>query len=185
MYNAGLRLRLMKTGLVVAKDVKGAVTGNTLGKVHPLRKSEFAFTLVEVIVATVIIAIAGVGIIGSINYGMFITQLARENARATQIMVEKLESIRLYNWDEVTNSGFVPATFVDVYDPQSPTNFQGAIYNGTMTVSNAAFSATSPSYAGNMRQFTVTLSWTTNGRIPHNRSLSTYVSKDGLQNYVY
>ena len=172
----------MKTGLVVTKDVKGAVTGNTPVKVHLLRKSEFASSLV----ATVIIAIAGIGIIGSINYGMFVTQLARENARATQIMLEKLESIRLYNWTEVTNAGFVPATFVSVYDPQSPTNYQGAIYNGTITVSNAAFSGATPSYAGNMRQFTVTLQWTTSpAGITHNRSLSTYVAKDGLQNYVY
>jgi len=175
----------MKTGLVLAKDSKGAVT-----RIHPLgvavlRKAEAAGTLVEVIVATVIIAVMGAGIISSINYGMFVTLLARENARATQIMLEKLESIRLYNWSEVTNTGFVPPTFVDVYDPQAPTNYQGAVYNGTMTVGNASFSSSSPSYAGNMRQFTVTLSWTTNGKIPHNRSLSTYVSKDGLQNYVY
>jgi Tfp pilus assembly protein PilV len=176
---------MMKTGLVVVKDVKGVVTRKTPLAVHLRRKGERATSLVEVVIATVIIAIAGVGIISSINYGMFVTQLARENARATQIMVEKLESIRLYNWTEVTNAGFVPATFVDVYDPQSPTNYQGAIYNGTMTVSNAAFSGATPSYANNMRQFTVTLSWTTNGKIPHNRSLSTYVSKDGLQNYVY
>jgi type II secretory pathway pseudopilin PulG len=176
---------MMKTGLVVAKEVKGAVTRNTPLAVHVQRKAERAGTLVEVVVATVIIAIAGAGIVGSINYGMFVTQLARENARATQIMLEKLESIRLYDWTEVTNAGFVPSTFVDVYDPQSPTNYQGAIYNGTMTVSNAAFSGTAPSYANNMRQFTVTLTWTTNDRIPHYRSLSTYVSKDGLQNYVY
>ena len=51
----------MKTGLFVAKDVKGAVTGITPVAVHVLRKSEFAGTLIEVIVATVIIAI-GAGI---------------------------------------------------------------------------------------------------------------------------
>lgn len=176
---------MMKTGLVLAKDSKGAVT-----RIHPLgvavlRKAEAAGTLVEVIVATVIIAIMGAGIITSINYGMFVTQLARENSRATQIILEKLESIRLYNWTEVTNTGYVPTTFVNVYDPQAPTNYQGAIYNGTITVSNAAFTATTPGYANNMRQFTVTLSWTSNGGLPHTRQLSTYVAKDGIQNYVY
>src|SRR5690348_10957125 len=124
----------MKTGLV-----KGVATRSIPLAVCLSRKVEAAGTLVEVIVATVIIAIAAAGIIGSINYGMFVTQLARENARATQIMLEKVESIRLYNWSQVTNSGFVPATFVDVYDPQAPTNYQGAIYNGTMTVANPTF----------------------------------------------
>lgn len=185
MYNAGPRLQMMKTGLVLAKAVKGADTKISPMRTSVQRKSESAGTLVEVIVAVVVIAIAAAGIIGSINYGMFVTQLARENARATQIMLEKVESIRLYNWTQVTNSGFVPATFVDVYDPQAPTNYQGAIYNGTMTVASPTFGGSTPSYSGNMRQFTVTLSWTTNGRITHNRSLTTYVSKDGLQNYVY
>src|SRR5204862_1168851 len=176
---------MMKTGLVVVKDVKGEVTGNTHQAIRARRRSQSAGTLIEVIVATVIIAIAGAGIISSINYGMVVTQLARENARATQIMLEKLESIRLYNWTEVTNAGFVPATFVDVYDPQAPTNSQGAIYNGTMSVSDPAFTGSTPSYANNMRQFTVTLTWNSSGRVTHNRSLSTYVSKDGLQTYVY
>jgi hypothetical protein len=102
--------------------------------------------------------------------------------RATQIILEKLETIRLYSWTEVTNTGFVPTTFADVYDPQAPANQQGAAYSGTMTVSNVNFSA---SYSTNMRQFTVTLQWNTAGRINHTRSMSTYVAQQGLQNYVY
>jgi len=149
------------------------------------RKSEHASTIVEVIVATVIITIAAAGIISSINYGLFVMKLARENSRATQIMLERLESVRLYDWTEVTNAGFVPTLFTDVYDPQSDTNSQGAVYSGTLTVANPVFSSTAPSYSGNMRQFTVTLQWTTDGRVPHSRSLSTYVAKDGMQNYVY
>lgn len=146
------------------------------------RKSQIGGTLVEVVIAVAILAIMGGGIISSINYGLFMMRLARENARATQIMLEKLETIRLYSWTEVTNTGFVPTTFTDVYDPQGATNQQGAVYNGTMTISNINFSA---SYSTNMRQFTVTLQWVTAGRINHNRSMSTYVTKDGLQNYVY
>jgi len=142
-------------------------------------------TIVETIVATVIITIAAAGIITSINYGMFVMQLARENSRASQIMLERLESVRLYNWTEVTNAGYVPATFTDYYDPQAPTNSQGAVYSGTLTVADPVFSSASPSYSPNMRQFTVTLQWTTAGAVPHTRSLTTYVAKDGMQNYVY
>ena len=146
------------------------------------RKSQKGGTLVEVVIAVCILAIMGGGIISSINYGLFMMRLARENARATQIILEKLETIRLYSWSEVTNASYIPDTFTDVYDPQAPVNNQGAVYNGTMTVSNVNFSA---SYSTNMRQFTVTLQWTTAGRINHNRSMSTYVAKDGLQCYVY
>jgi Tfp pilus assembly protein PilV len=175
------RLRV-NTGLAETSLSKGEKTCGTAAQLPSTRKSQAGGTLVEVVIATVILAIMGGGIISSINYGWFMMQLARENARGTQIMLEKLESIRLYNWSEVTSNGYVPATFTDFYDPQGATNQQGAVYNGTMTVSNCPIGTT---YSTNMRQFTVTLQWTTAGRINHNRSLSTYVARDGMQNYVY
>lgn len=174
----------MRIGAAVTIDVEGGVTGPTPAALHAQR-SESASTLIEVIFATVIIAVAGAGVIGSINYGLFIMQLARENARATQIMLEKLESVRLYNWSEVTSNGYVPLNFTDYYDPDGGVNAHGAVYTGTLSVSNATFSGSTPSYSTNLRQFTVTVSWSTGGRVNHNRSLSTYVAKDGVQNYVY
>jgi len=132
--------------------------------------------------ATVILAILGAAIIGSITYGMLMMAQARENARATQILLEKIETIRLYNWSEVVSNGFVPTAFVDYYAPTSPTNQLGAVYNGTISVTNVNFAN---SYSTNMRQFVVTVNWTTGGRIPHTRSVCTYVAKDGIQNYVY
>jgi hypothetical protein len=35
-----------------------------------------------------------------------------------------------------------------------------------------------------MRQLTLTLNWATKG-LPRTRSVTTFISKDGLQNYVY
>ena len=141
--------------------------------------------MMEVVMATGIIAITGAGVIGSINYGLCIIRLARENQRATQVMLEKLEAIRLYNWSEVTNSNFIPGTFTAAYDPTSATNSQGTTYYGTMSVSVPAFTGTSPNYANNIRQFNVALTWTNAGGIPHRRSLSTYVAQNGMQNYVW
>jgi len=174
----------MKTGFVVTKEAKGGAT-ISVGAGLSTRKAERASTLVEVIVATVIIAVSGAAIIGSINYGLFIMQLARENARATQIMLEKLESVRLYNWSEVTSNGYVPSAFTDYYDPQGGSNSLGTVYTGTLSVGNPAFGGTTPSYSTNLRQFTVTVTWNTAGKVDHSRSLSTYVAKDGAQNYVY
>jgi hypothetical protein len=108
--------------------------------------------------------------------------LARENQRATQIILSKIETIRLYNWDQVTApTNFIPTSFVEVYDPQSATNSQGAVYRGTMSLS--AFPGSS-SCAASMRQLTVSVNWTTRN-IPRSRSITTYIAKDGIQNYVY
>ncbi len=154
-------------------------------KIRKLSHATDAVTLIEVVMASAVIATLGAGIISSINYGLFAMRITRENQRATQVMLERLESIRLYNWDQVTNAGFVPTSFTEAYDPSAPTNAQGIIYYGTMTVDSPVFSSASPSYAPMMRQFTVTLQWTNAGILPHTRTFTTYVAKDGMQNYVY
>jgi len=139
-------------------------------------------TLVEVVIATAILGIMATGIIGSFTYGFFIMQLARENQRATQILVEKVETIRLYRWESVTNSGFIPPTFTDVYDPQAPSGGQGIVYQGRVTLEDAPFST---SYSADMRQLVVTLNWVNSQNMSRTRTFSTLIAKDGVQNYVY
>jgi len=133
--------------------------------------------------ATGIIAITGAGVISSINYGLCIMRIARENQRATQVMLEKVEAIRLYNWDQVTNLAFIPDSFTAPYDPTSPS--PGTTYYGTMSVTAPTFIGTAPNYASRLRQFNVSLVWTNAGRLRHARTLSTYVAQNGVQNYVY
>jgi uncharacterized protein (TIGR02598 family) len=153
-------------------------------RIHLSRKLGLGMTLVEVVMATGIIALTGAGVISSINYGLCIMRIARENQRATQIMLEKAEAIRLYSWDQVTNLAFIPDTFTAKYDPTGAAN-QGTTYYGTMSVTAPTFSGTTPNYSANLRQFNVALVWTNAGRIRHSRALSTYVGQNGVQNYVY
>lgn len=135
--------------------------------------------------ATGIIAVTGAGVISAINYGLCIMRIARENQRATQVMLEKLEAVRLYNWTEVTNSGFIPSNFTAAYDPTSATNMQGITYYGSLSVAIPNFNGTVPNYSSAIRQFTVSVSWTNSGGLAHTRTLSTYVAQNGMQNYVY
>ena len=149
------------------------------------RKLNWGVTLMEVVMATGIIAITGEGVISSINYGLCIMRIARENQRATQVMLEKLEAIRLYNWTQVTNPGFVPTSFIAAYDPTSSMNSRGTTYYGTMSITTPNFIGSTPNYSGSIRQFNVTLVWTNSGGLRHARSLSTYVAQNGIQNYVF
>jgi type II secretory pathway pseudopilin PulG len=144
-------------------------------------RSEKGFSLVDVVMAIALLGVMAGGILGSFRYGFLALQLVRENQRATQILLEKVETVRLYNWDQVTKTGFIPATFTDVYDPQGGTNSSGTTYAGTLAIANCP---SGPGYFSNMRLLTITLSWTTRA-IPHTRTLSTYIAQDGLQNYVY
>ena len=74
-------------------------------------RPETGTTLAEVVMATMILGIATAGIMGAIFNGFFIMGRVRENQRATQIILEKVETIRLYSWSQVNSYGFIPTIF--------------------------------------------------------------------------
>ena len=97
-----------------------------------------------------------------------------------QILEEKAETIRLISWNQVTN-GFIPQTFTNYYDPTGSSGKQGVAYQGVMSMTGAPVSET---YASTMRQFLITVKWTSAG-VQHEKQFRTFVSQFGLQNYVY
>lgn len=146
------------------------------------RKPKGGMTLMEVVMATGILSIMAGAIIGSFNHGFFIMQLVRENQRATQIIAEKVETIRLYSWNQVNTSGFIPYSFTDTFDPRAATGSKGVKYYGFINVSGVPFST---SYSANMRQIRITLVWFSSRGIVNVRYATTFIAKDGIQNYVY
>jgi prepilin-type N-terminal cleavage/methylation domain-containing protein len=140
-----------------------------------------AFTLVEVVISTVIISIVAAALMGCFNFAFFIMRMARENQRATQIMLERTEALRLWNWDKMSST-YVPTTFSEYYDPTATNGSQGTVYSGSVSIDSFPYS--SVSYATNMLQITVIVQWQT-GDITRSRTNVTFVAKDGLQNYVY
>jgi len=156
---------------------------------NPRAAHQSGITFVDVLMATAIITVMSLGVVGSLTYGFFVMQMARENQRATQVMLEKVETLRLYNWEQVNSNGFIPSTFTDVYDPQAPQGRQGVTYTGSLTIGDftnatSAGVSTPPTYSTNMRQVTLTVNWYTRN-INRSRSLTTYIARDGMQNYVY
>jgi type II secretory pathway pseudopilin PulG len=149
-------------------------------KLRYTQNLQAATTIAEVVAAVAILAISAAGLMGALANGFFSVQLTRENQRATQIMIERTEMARLYNWDQVTAPGFILTNFISAYDP-SMANGGGTYYTGSVEVASVPFAA---NYASNMRQLTVTLNWQTRG-LPRTRSITTLLGKDGLQNYVY
>jgi type II secretory pathway pseudopilin PulG len=148
-----------------------------------------AFTIAEAVISVVIVAIGAAGLMGAINYSFFGMRMARENLRATQIMLERTEAIRLWRWDKIApaDQTNVPPTFDEYYDPTVPTNSPsaGAHYVGRVSISDfSPYSGTTPSYATNMRELKITLQWQT-GKVTRYRTNITYIAEDGIQNYVY
>jgi type II secretory pathway pseudopilin PulG len=148
-----------------------------------LRRRLAAFSLIEATVGMGVIGAVVGAMITGITTGTFTMRMARENLRATQIMLEKVETIRLYSWSQVTSPGFIPQTFQATYDPQGAPNV-GLTYNGTLTVGPIDPAQFNSSYIDDMRQVTVHLAWQTGG-IQRSRDFTSYISRNGLQDYVY
>lgn len=148
------------------------------GKWNYGRNRRQGFSLMEACIGMAVVGIVCVALYSGLTSGLATVRMSRENERATQIMTEKLDTIRLYTWDKITSPGFIPTSFTKLYDTN---NDKGVVYVGKITIGDAPM--TTP-YKTNMRQITVALQWTS-GSLTRNRSMTTMVAKDGMQNYIY
>lgn len=144
------------------------------------KRLDRAFSFLEVLMAAGVVGTVFVSLYAGISAGFSMISVAREDLRATQIMLEKLETLRLYNWDQINSNGFIPTNFTASFYPVGQTNV-GVQYTGTVTVTNFP---SSESYATNMRLVLLTVTWMS-GDIPHRRQMQTSVARYGLQNYIY
>jgi type II secretory pathway pseudopilin PulG len=158
--------------------LKGQYTKNKV------RARDWAFTLLEVMLTVGLMGIMVVTLYAGLSYGFAQIQLSREDQRATQILAERMEVVRLVNWDQLVNlPGYVPTHFTASYSVQDPTHASAGsmIYSGDVLVTNAPVSE---SYAGDLRLIQISLSWQS-GQLTHRRTMSTFVSRHGLQRFVY
>jgi len=151
-------------------------------------KTQHAYTLAEVIVAVFVLGILIVSLFGAFTSGLALAQLERENLRATQILMQKMETVRLFTWSQTSASNKFTTTFTDYYDPgASGSKGKGAMYQGF--VSKDSPSGVPSDYSSNMLAVTVTVFWTnyphgTNSPIVRTRQMQTLVARYGMQNYI-
>jgi hypothetical protein len=137
-----------------------------------------AYALLEVLLAAGMLAFLVISLYGAFSFGFNVIRLSQEDVRASQILVERLETLRIYNWSKISSSYF-PSTFTAYYSPSGGPNQQGVAYNGSISISPAPITE---SYSNTLRQITVALSWDSFGGT-HSRSMSTLVSSNGIQTY--
>lgn len=96
-------------------------------------------------------------------------------------MVEKMETVRLYTWDQINTPGFIPSGFTNYYAEGGGSTYKGFPYTGTMVFTNAPMTT---SYSTEMKMVTINLQWT-NGNTIKTRQMSSLVAHNGLQDYIY
>jgi len=148
--------------------------------------AERGYTFAEVLVAAGILGFVATTLYGAFSAGYCLIQSTRENLRATQIMMQKMESIRLFTWSQVCDTNrYLKPLFTEAYDPLGTTNkCGGAKYTGYMSAAVPAAGDLPETYRTNMRTVTVTLYWTNYlGAKPivHSRTMQTRVARNGMQ----
>jgi type II secretory pathway pseudopilin PulG len=157
--------------------------GNLCGKSSAIRVA--AFTLIEVLMGILVVGVTITGLYTGVYFSFGEIQLLRENERATEILTQNMEVVRLFTWDQVINlPGYIPTNFTaPFYATGNPTNSSGSgvTYAGVVSVVTPA---TGETYASDLRQITITLTWRS-GNETRTRQMTTMVSQYGLQKYVY
>jgi hypothetical protein len=155
-------------------------------------RSETAYTLAEVLVGLLLIAVVAISLFAAFSAGFAVAGLQREDLRATQIMMRKLEGIRLCTWSQL------PATisFAESYDPTGVSNnTAGTVYTGTLSTNSVLGLIGPTTYANNMRLVTVTVNWTNYSSgtsnssfgkpLARSRTMQTFAARYGMQNYLW
>jgi type II secretory pathway pseudopilin PulG len=158
-------------------------------RVFNKKQRQRAWSLAEVMVAVVVIAIVFVSLFAAFGYGFSVIRTTREDLRATQILTQKIEGIRLCTWSQLTTQ--CPSTFRDTYATLGNTN-SSLTYTGSITLSlNTNLPNGSYGYRDQVKLVTVTVTWKTPGAgahdpaMTHTRSMQTQSAVYGLQNYLY
>lgn len=153
-----------------------------------------AFSIVEALVAACIVGVLFVSLYAGITAGFGALNSSRENLRATQVLIDKAETLRLYSWNQIatfgTSTSYIPSTFSESFFPAT-TNYSdstvstnatgsGFTYYGTVSIANSGFTE---NYSNSIKQVTITVNWT-NG-VARSQTLTTFVGQYGIQNYIY
>ncbi|TAK99168.1 MAG: hypothetical protein EPO07_11120 [Verrucomicrobia bacterium] len=142
------------------------------------------FTLAEALVAVLLGSVMLLALYASFTCGYTTIRVTREDLRATEIMLTRLERVRLCTYSELSNAQTNPPTAVEYYDPTDQASGKGGV---VYTVTYSVKAPTDPlpaAYKNNMWLVTVGVSWTNNSSATHSRSMQTYVATNGINGYV-
>ncbi|HKW28172.1 MAG TPA: hypothetical protein VJT54_02470, partial [Verrucomicrobiae bacterium] len=91
----------------------------TFSKQTRRQRAIAAFTLVEAVLAVGLLGVALAAFFACLGSGLNILDTARQDLRATQILAQKTEAVRLCTWSQLAS---LPTSFKDYYYTSSLTN---------------------------------------------------------------
>lgn len=172
-------------------------SNHTVAFQNKTRRGTQGFSLVEVMLAVVVATVIFTAVGFGLSTGFNLVQVSREQLRANQICLSRMEGIRLCRWgsqsdlsdSQLFNTAIVPRTFTDYFYPVGLGQTNAFVtYSGTVTLETNITLSPNPSYVKNLCKVTVQVVWTDqkfNSLITRTQTVSTLISKNGIQNYVF
>jgi hypothetical protein len=138
----------------------------------------------EVLLGVVLLTSVVMGLYACLTMAIGLAQSSRENLRATQILIEKMEIMRLYSWEQINDKDFWPKKFTEHLDPVGASNGAGGtVFSGSMSVKDGPGDV---QYGDDVRTVTISISWGAKKKNDQlTREFVTYITKDGLQTYYF
>ncbi len=148
------------------------------------RTSAGGFTLVETLVAVLITAFMLMALYACFASGFSIVKVTREDLRATQILLQQMEAIRVSDYTKLTDPASYPTNTTVYFDEEHEAIGKGGTaYTVTFNARHLPSPKPQSQFYTNMLEVTVGASWKS-GNVQRSRSMQTYVARQGIQKYV-
>jgi hypothetical protein len=146
----------------------------------PKLSTRAGFTIAEVMVAAIVMAFAITTSITTMQRAFLAIDTARNLTLAGQIMVSEMERTRMLNWTDVSAFALSPTETTLTLDTVFTNNPQiGSRFTLKRVVTLPDASNT------NIRQITLTITWSGYDGRTHSRSYTTHYARFGIHDYLY
>jgi Tfp pilus assembly protein PilV len=149
------------------------------------RRRDRGFTIIEVAMATFVMAFGIATSIIALQMGFKAIETARDSTLAAQIMQSEIERLRLWPW----NNTATPAIDSICELPAEESVSLAAMFTASAAITgkyNVVRTVTIDSTRPNdVRYITITVTWNSYDGRAHTRSFTTMYSKDGMYDYYY
>lgn len=135
----------------------GPVLNASNGPALSKRNASNGFTIIEVMMASVILVVGFIGMIQGITVGSEMLATARRQTLAAQIINHETEKLRLATWTTV--SGYPTSSTSITIDSQ----FNNSMAACGLTSSDITLSRTATDLTTDLREISFTLTWTKSG----------------------
>ncbi len=122
---------------------------------HSRHTADKGFTIIEVMMASVILVVGFMGMIQAITMGSEMMATARRQTLAAQILEHEIGKLRLTAWSSLPSAGTTSVTL--------DSHFDNALASCGLTSANVTLSRTTSSPTTDLKEVTFTITWTKSG----------------------